>query len=160
MRIMKATVGKLALFTTVLFTMASYSFITAPGGDHFEVYVNKKLVFQQIVSQPSGIKSVELDHSNINDQVDVFYSHCGKIGTKRSIVIKDGNSVLKQWKFADVASNTSEKKFMSMNARDILAFKSKGSDRKLKLYYSSDEMPDGKLLASIILDTENRKVEP
>lgn len=158
MRTRKGTIGKLVLLSTML--LATYSFIPAPGGDHFEVYVNKKLVFQQIVSQPSAIKSVALDQSNISDQVDVFYSHCGKIGTNRSIIIKDGNSVLKQWRFADVANNTTEKKFMSMNAKDLLAFKAKGSDRKLNLYYSSEEIPNGKLLASIILDTENKKVEP
>lgn len=128
----------------------------APGGDHFEVYLNKKLVFQQVVSQPGSVKSLSLDQRNINDQVDVFYSHCGKIGSKRSIAIKDGKTVLKQWRFADAGGN----KFMSIGAKELLAFKDKNSDRKINLYYTSEEIPDGKLLASIMLDTDEIKALP
>lgn len=160
MRTRKSTVGKLALLGTMLVTLATYSFMPAPGGDHFEIYLNKKLLFQQIVSQPSGVKSLTLDESNLNDKVEVFYSHCGRVGTTRTIAIKDGNNILKQWRFADVAAALHEKKFMSVNAKDILAFKSKSPDRKLSLYYSSEEIPEGRLLASVLLDTDSRRVEP
>lgn len=160
MRTRNSITLKVALLSTILLALATFSFVRVPGGDHFEVYLNKKLVFQQIVSQPSGVKSLVLNESNMNDKVEVFYSHCGKIGTKRNIVIKDGNNVLRQWRFVDVVGNTSEKKFMSMNVKEILAFKARTSDKTLNLYYSSQEMPDGRLLASIVLDTENKKVEP
>ena len=156
----KSIIVKLGLLSAMLLIFATYSFVAAPGGDHFEVYLNKQLVLQQIVSQPSGIKSVALDQSNLDDKVNVYYSHCGKIGTRRSIVIKEGNNVLKHWRFSDAAGNTNEKKFMSVNARDILAFKAKGSDKKVNLYYSSAEIPDGRLLASIILSTSDKRVEP
>ena len=136
--------------------LSSLTFLSfRPGGDHYEVYLNKKLVFTQIVSQPGSIKSLALDQRNVNDQVDVYYSHCGKLGTSRTIAIKDGKNVLKQWRFSDDSG-----KFMSVGAREILAFQSKNTDRKLNLYYSSEQMPDGKLLASIVLDTDINKAAP
>jgi hypothetical protein len=156
MQIRKQMRMVIALFATALLSVTLFSFSFRPGGDHFEIYLNKKLVFQQIVSQPAGLKSLALDQRNVNDQVDVFYSHCGKIGSKRVITIKDGKNVLKQWHFSDAGEN----KFMSVGAKDILAFQNKGGDRKLNLYYSSAEIPDGKLLASIILDTDVNKAIP
>lgn len=148
--------GLILLFAMTLLSASLFSFSFSPGGDHFEVYLNKKLVFQQIVSQPGTLKTLALDQRNINDEVNVFYSHCGKIGNKRSISIKDGKNVLKQWRFSDVGEN----KFMALSAQDILAFQNKNLNRKLNLYYSSEEIPDGKLLASIILDTDVNKSIP
>src|SRR3989337_1641585 len=101
----------IAFFAITLLSTVLSSFSVAPGGDHFEVYLNKKLVFQQIVSQPGSLRSLSLDQGNMNDNVDVFYSHCGKIGTKRTIAIKDGKNVLKQWRFSDA-----DGKFMSVGA--------------------------------------------
>jgi hypothetical protein len=142
-----------AFISMIVSSLTFLSFL--PGGDHYEVYLNKKLVFTQIVSQPASIKSLALDQRNINDQVDVYYSHCGKLGTNRTIAIKDGKNVLKQWRFSDAAG-----KFMSLGAREILAFETKNTDRKLNLYYCSEQMPDGKLLASIVLDTDVNKAAP
>ena len=145
-------IGTLAL----LLSVTLFSFLPKPGADHFEVYLNKKLIFQQYVGQQSSPKSLALDQRNLNDQVDVLYSHCGKIGSKRTITIKDGKNVLKQWRFADVdGQKASAGKLMSMSAKDILALQQKGADRKLNLYYSSEELPDARFLASIILDTDN-----
>jgi hypothetical protein len=144
-----------ALLAATLLSVTFFSFSSIPGGDHFEVYLNKKLVLTQIVSQPGSLKSLALDQRNANDQVDVFYSHCGKLGNKRVITIKDGNNVLKQWRFSDATG-----KFMSVGAKDILAFRNKEGDRKVNLYYSSAEMPEGRLLASIVLNTDVNKAIP
>jgi hypothetical protein len=149
----RLAIGLVALVSLSV-TLLSFSLI--PGGDHFEVYLNKKLVFQQAVSQTSSLKTLALDERNINDQVDVFYSHCGKIGSKRMIIIKDGKNVVKQWRFAEASGN----KFMSIGAKEFLSYQNKNGDRKLNLYYSSHELPQGRLLASIILDTDNNKVMP
>lgn len=143
-----------AIFTMTILSVLLLSFI--PGGDHYEVYLNKKLIFQHFVTQPGSLKSFTLDERNIDDKVDVFYSHCGKLGNKRSISISDGKTVLKKWRFADDANN----KFMSVGAKEILAFQNKNTDRKLNLYYSSEEIPGGKLLASIILDSDVNKAVP
>ena len=153
-RMQKRTVIGLMAMTVLSVTLFSFSLF--PGGDHFEVYLNKKLVFQQNVSQSSSLKTMALDQRNINDQVDVYYSHCGKIGSKRIITIKDGKNVVKQWRFAEASGN----KFMSIGAKEILAYQNKNADRKLNLYYSSHEIPEGRLLASIILDTDNNKAMP
>ena len=82
-------------------------------------------MFQQFVSQTASLKSLTLDQRNVNDQVDIFYSHCGKIGNKRTISIKDGKKVLKQWRFSDVSGN----KFMPVDAKDILAFQNKNAEK-------------------------------
>ena len=137
----------------VITSMSLVSF--RPGGDHYEVYLNKKLVFQHFVTHAGSLRSMTLNERNMNDQVDVYYSHCGKLGNKRMISIKDGSTLLKQWRFAD--NNT---KFMSVGAKEMLAFKAKNADRTLKLYYTSEEIPDGKLLASIILDGDVSKAQP
>ena len=137
------------LVAAALLSATLFSFLPKPGGDHFEVYLNKKLVFTQVVHQPGTLKSLVLDQRNLNDQVDVFYSHCGKLGTKRTIAIKEGNHLLKQWRFADGTG-----KFMSLGAKELLSFKTKNSSKKLELYYSSAEIPEGRTLASVVLNTE------
>jgi hypothetical protein len=143
----------MVFLSMMLLSVTFFSF--RPGGDHYEVYLNKKLVLTQIVSQAASIKSLALDQRNVNDQVDVYYSHCGKLGSKRMITIKDGKNVLKQWRFSDEAG-----KFMSVGAKELLAFQNKNGDRKINLYYTSEQIPDGKLLASIVLDTDVNKAAP
>lgn len=145
----------ITLLAMVTISITLFSFSLRPGGDHFEVYLNKKLVFQQYVGQNSNLKSLALDKRNLHDQVDIFYSHCGKLGTKRIVSIKDGKNVLKQWRFSDGSG-----KFMPVDAKDILTYQSKNGDRTLNLYYSSEQLPEGRLLTSIILDTDNNKATP
>jgi len=146
----------IVLLAMALCSVTFFSFSVRPGGDHFEVYLNKKLVFQQFVTQTAGVKTFSLDQSHVNDQVDIFYSHCGKIGNKRTIVIKDGKNVLKQWRFADIAG----KKYMSVGAKEIIALQIKNGDSKLSLYYSSEQLPEGRLLAAVILNTDDNKAMP
>src|SRR5215203_2168436 len=100
----------ITLFALVILAMSWISFVPNPGGDHFEIYLNKKLVLQQYVGQNTSVKSLALDQRNINDQVEVFYSHCGKLGSNRTMTIKEGKTVLKQWRFA----NGADKKFMGV----------------------------------------------
>jgi hypothetical protein len=147
-------VAGLSAMILLSFTIFSFS---VPGGDHFEIYLNKKLILQDFVSQNASVKTVALDQQNVNDEVNIYYSHCGKLGSKRTIVIKDGKNVLKQWRFSDVGS----KKFMSFGAKELLSFQSKNGDKKLNLVYSSEQLPEGRLLATIFLDTETvQKVIP
>ncbi|MBC7827650.1 MAG: hypothetical protein H7122_07890 [Chitinophagaceae bacterium] len=156
MQTRKQTRLAVGLLAMAILSVTLFSFSLRPGGDHFEVYINKKLVFQQIVSQPSSLKNFSLDESNKSDRVEVFYSHCGKIGSKRTITIKDGKNTVKQWRFSDVGSH----KFMSIGAKDILAFQNKNADRTINLYYSSEELPEGRLLASITLSTDSKNAMP
>lgn len=123
-----------------------FSFSTAKnGGDSFEIYLNGKLVLQQALYNNKEVKSLQLTQSSENDKVDIYYSHCGQTGKNRTITIKDGqNRLLKEWHFADATG----KNAMSFKLKDILSLQNK-NDNRLNLYYSSKELPDGRLLASI-----------
>lgn len=133
---------------TLLMTCATlFSFSSLPGGDSFEIYVNKKLVIQQYVTQMTAVKNISLYQNKDNDKIDVVYSHCGQTGRDRKITIKDGqNRILKQLNFADAAGDNS--KTMTFTAKNILDLK-KDNGNMFNLYYSSHELPNGKLLASV-----------
>lgn len=133
----------------VLFATAS-SFTGTWGGDTYRVYVNNKLVLEQFVYDQKSVPAISLDQRSPNDEVRVYYSHCGKVGHARNLVIKDkSDKVLKQWKFADVAANDAP---MSCKASDIVNLQKGG---RLGLYYSAKELPDGKMLAGIIVGKDN-----
>lgn len=146
-RIAAKTLALLALCAT-LFSFSSYR-----GGDSFSIYLNNKLVFEQHVSMKEGVKSFELGKANYNDQLSIFYSHCGKPGQGRSIAIKDeNNKTLKEWKFGD---GTSSKSSMNCKVGDILDLQ-KNKEGKLQLYYSSKELPKGHLLAAIVVGEKGK----
>ncbi len=128
------------------------SFSGKPGGDVFKIYVNKKLLFEQVVYKNEPVKTIKLDQSLYNDEIDVYYSHCGVTGKGRNIAIKDGkNRLLKEWHYPDVAGKNGG---MSLKVKDILALqKNKGA--QLQLYYSSKELPGGKLLTSIVTEHQS-----
>ncbi|HET9824449.1 MAG TPA: hypothetical protein VFP87_03900, partial [Chitinophagaceae bacterium] len=80
--------------------------------------------------------------------MDVYYRHCGQTGTERYITIKDENDhPLKVWKFADVKGSSAA---MSIKLKDILTLK-KNKNSKLDLFYSSRELPNGRLLALLAI---------
>lgn len=117
----------------------AFSFTKKPGGDVFEIYLNGKQMHQQFVHVNNSVKILQFAPVNSNDKVEVFYSHCGHIGTNRVIAIRnDKDELLKEWKFADENSRHS---LMAFYRKDI------PKTSRVKLYYSSREMPEGKLLA-------------
>lgn len=141
-RIAAKMLALLAVCTT-LFSFSAYR-----GGDSFSIFLNNKLVFKQHVAMKEGVKSFELGKANYNDQLSIFYSHCGQPGKGRSIAIKDeNNKTLKEWHFGDARNDKSS---MTCKAGDILNLQ-KNKEGKLQLYYSSKELPKGQLLASIIV---------
>ncbi|MBD0332962.1 MAG: hypothetical protein ICV66_09915, partial [Chitinophagaceae bacterium] len=71
----------------------------------------------------------------------------------RHIAIKDGDKVLRQWNFTDA---TGANVFMTCKVKDIADLQ---KNHKLQLYYSSKELPEGRLLASITF-VGNNKVAP
>lgn len=133
-------------FLAVIVATSLLSFKAPFGGDHFEVYLNNRLIIQQHVAMTKTVSQFNLNEANVNDQLSVKFSHCGQQGTKRHISIRDTkNNVLKDWAFADGADNTS----MVCKAKDVLALQKK--NETVHLYYSSAELPNGKLLAKISL---------
>lgn len=122
------------------------------GGDSYRVFVNNKLVLEEYVYNMKSVKSIHLNQLSPNDEVAVYYSHCGVSGKARNITIRDGkDKVLKEWKFADSPDRSNTP--MTCKAKDILPLQ-KDADR-LNLYYSSKEIPGGKMLAGISIGREN-----
>ncbi|MGZ8537249.1 MAG: hypothetical protein ACXWV9_03250 [Flavisolibacter sp.] len=122
-----------------------FSFSGKRGGDSFQIYVDGKLVVEQYVSIAKGVQSLQLGQLSSKEKIEVYYSHCGKIGKSRVISIKSAdNKTLKVLKFAD----TEKKSFMTCQIKEILALQ-KNKSAKLNLYYSSKELPEGRLLAVI-----------
>ena len=151
---MKPTISKLRAVKLLMWIAASailFSFSGDTGADSYKVYLNDKLILQQYVSRQASVPDLPLDESVANDELAIYYNHCGKIGTARNISIKDGNDqLLKEWKYTDVSGTDTG---MHCSVKDILTL-SKGK-AKVNLYYSSKEIPDGMILASIV--TKDKK---
>ena len=142
---MKSVISKTIVGAVVCATLLSFS--PAPGGEGFEIYLGNKLLTQQFGSKINEVKSLQIDQAAYNEQLIVKYYHCGRIGKHRVITIKDEqDKVLKEFRFADWPAPVNE---MSCKVKDIISLK-KGSSTILKLYYSSSELPNGRLLASIV----------
>ena len=146
----------------ITLSMGLASFSKEKGGDYFEIYLNNRLVVQQVLHSDKNIKQLSLQQSNYNDQIKVVYSECGRIGQERKITIKDGqNRVMKQWSFVNGAKTAKE---MVFNVKDILDLKR--GDAVFQLVYSSKELPKGQVLASIatpktsIATTKNNHTKP
>jgi hypothetical protein len=143
MKTFNRSVLAVSLLTGLSILISSFSL--KKGGDSFEIYVNGRLVVQQYVAVAKGIQNLQLGENFSNGKIEVYYSHCGHTGTGRSITIRNAqNKVLKQWQFANVQTKSP----MTCQVKDILALQ-KNKDAQLNLYYSSKELPEGRLLASI-----------
>lgn len=131
-----------------------FSFNTRFGGEGFEIYLNNKLVLQHYGTPTKAVKNLQLDESSYNDQLTIKYHHCGRIGKDRSIILKDEqNNVLKQWHFANANDATNA---MTCKVKDIVDLQKKNGSKTINLIYSSSELPEGRLLASVI--SGNNKV--
>jgi hypothetical protein len=134
--------------TLLAFSSLLFSFTPRPGGEHYRIYINKKLVVEQFISNVKKETYLSLNQSNINDKIDVFYSHCGQNGTTRHIkIVNEQNKVVKDLHFADVTGSNA---MMTFNAKDILSLQNDKEAKNLQLYYYSKELPAGKLLAKIV----------
>jgi len=128
-----------------VFLIAS-AFISKPGGDSFEIYLNSKLLVKQRILEPVSISKLQLSKENARDKLVIFYSHCGMTGKGRSISIKDEKSnVLKQWKFDDAATSNAG---MSIPVKDLLQLETKAGT-SLEIFYASQELPKGRMLTMI-----------
>jgi len=144
---MRTLIAKSAgLLAAVLFFS---SFAPLPGGEGFEVFLNNKLVLQRYGKSLDEVQTIRLSEGSPQDVLTVKYYHCGKVGRNRELTIKDGNNkTLKTIHFEDVKM---ERGAMSCRVKEIISLK-KGTHSVLKLYYSSSELPGGRLLASLVTD--------
>lgn len=128
----------LAAISTILF-----SFSTFIGGDMFEIYVNNNLVVQQHIADTKTVKNLLWNKGNQMDQIKIRYSHCGIAGKNRNITIKNSHDqVLKKWQFSDSPDDT-----MNFRINDVSTLQN--TNTALYIYYTSKELPNGKLLATI-----------
>jgi hypothetical protein len=138
---MKRIFSLMTFVLSLLTAFVLFAFSTLKGGDTLEIYAGGKQLLQQFYYGDNNVKTVELTEPSANDKIEVYYSHCGVPGKSRVLTIKDNkDNVLKQLKFTDVNVK-----------RDPMAFNLKDVHKKgvssLKLYYTSKEIPGGKLLA-------------
>ena len=146
---MKSIISKMMVLITIC--AALFSFSSAPGGEGFEIYLNNKAVIQQYGNEMNTVKSLQLNQSLSNGQLTIKYHHCGKVGKNRVVTIKDGqNKMLKEFRYPDAATPVAT---MALNVKDILSLR-KGNNNSLKLSYSSSELPDGRVLATISLTAD------
>jgi hypothetical protein len=138
----------LSLLLTVSVVLFSFSSDKSKfGGEGFEVYLNDKLILQQYGKDMDIVKNVQLDQAASNGQLAIRYYHCGKPGKSRIVTIKDEqNTVLKEWKFGD-AKDASAK--VSCSVKDILTLPKIKTGKKVNLYYTASELPNGRLLATL-----------
>lgn len=143
-------IRSLVLFT---FCITLFAFSVRPGGDSFEIYVNDKLMLKEFVYGKPELKTIRLSSGSVEDVLKIHYNHCGKTGSARNITIKDSNNkVLKEWSFKNVISGEPHMKF---KVKEIAALQTDGT-KSLSLVYSSKELPEGKVLAAILLSNEDK----
>jgi hypothetical protein len=146
---MKRAISLLTAASVLMIGAALISFTNVKGGDSLEIYAGGKQLLQQFFHMDKSVKTLQLNQAVADDKIEVYYSHCGVSGKSRVLTVKDSkDNILKQYKFADVKDRRDA---MSFRLRDV---QKKGTS-SLKLYYTSKEMPDGKLLAMIALKNEN-----
>jgi hypothetical protein len=125
------------VLSTVLF-----SFTTHRGGDVVRIYLNGRQVHQTFVHANQSAEMFTLSALGNSDQVAVFYSHCGKTGTGRTLLFRnEKNEVVKTLSYPDAPGNTST---MQFSPKDLPT-----GGRRLQLYYASKELPQGYFIASI-----------
>lgn len=116
----------------------------------FAIFLNGKPVLQQFVYADKSTKTLSLGPLRDNDKIEVQYSHCGHPGKNRVITITDEkNNLLKKLEFGDGENNSSR---MAFYRRDITA-----KTGMFKLFYTAKELPEGRMLATIV-STEGKVV--
>jgi hypothetical protein len=128
-----------------VFLIAGMFTALAGGVDSYEIYLNDKLLVRQLVSQPLSLQYLPLDKANLNDNLVIYYNHCGLTGKGRKIAIKDPQGkIVKEWKFAN-----GEKTGMTIPVKEMLQLQKQYAKNQLSLYYTSDLLPKGRMLASV-----------
>jgi len=141
---MKSLISKTLLLCTVAISL--FSFTAKPGGEGFEIFVDNKLMIQRFGHDINTVQPLQLNPQSSNEKLLIKYHHCGRVGKNRVITIKDvQNVVLKEFRYSDPATASST---MSLEIKDILGLKKKGAGM-LKLFYTSSELPGGRLLTTI-----------
>ena len=124
---------------------------TRPMGAHsVQVYLDQKLVVDQHLDFKDNAPKVKLAANEKYNQLIVKYDECGRTVTGRKITVKDeNNKMLKAWYFKGSANGFGQP--MEFQFKDIMALNKNGNST-LKLYYSSNDFPEGQQVASLVID--------
>jgi hypothetical protein len=125
------------------------AFAVNRGVDVFEIYLNNKLLLQHAANKPFTLQSLQLNKSNINDELVIYYNHCGESGRQRSIAIRDdkGNTI-KEWKFADANEVRSA---MRIPVKELLQLDKTMAHNSFTIFYSAQQLPKGRILSAVKL---------
>lgn len=149
---MKSFLMKPLAILSIAFTL--FSFTKPAGGEGFEVFLNNNVILQCFGSQVNSPQTIQLAQGSVTDEITIKYYHCGKTGKNRVLTVKDGqDKTLKEFRFADASSASSG---MCCKVKDIVSLR-KGNSSVMKLYYSSSELPGGRLLASIVTGVQQHR---
>jgi hypothetical protein len=138
----------------IAFATTLSAFSGSVGADSFKVYLNDKLLFEKYVTRDQSVKSISLSESSANDQLIVYYDHCGRIGTGRSLTLLNGSDVLKKWEYNDTQSVDASG--MICRISDIKSLRKGG--RAMELAYSSKELSTPVRLLTISAEGTEAKV--
>jgi hypothetical protein len=130
--------------TILVITLGTY-IAQAGGVDRYEIYLNNKLLLKQSVNQPLSLKSLQLNKSNLKDELVIYYYHCGQTGSGRKLAIKDekGN-VVKEWKFTNASGSG-----MTIQVKELLQLEKKNANNSLSIFYSSEQLHTGRMLTGV-----------
>ena len=103
---MKRSIVRGALAGTFGLALLCASFVrpnTNTGSDVVEIYLNNKMIVQQVVNKPVELKNLPISEANSSDNLVVFFKSChapGTVDKNRSIIIKDvKGKIVKEWTF-------------------------------------------------------------
>jgi hypothetical protein len=121
-------------------------FATNRGGDSFEIYLNGQRLVQAYVYQNPPVQTLQMTSVSAGDELKIFYNHCGRSGTDRYVYLKDDQDrIVKRWHFPDASGKSG----MACPLSDIVSISNRARNKNLNLFYSSKELPDGRLLAAL-----------
>ena len=145
------TLRSLSLIPVAALLLSLFSFSARPGGEGFEVFQNDKLILQQFGNDMKKIRTIQLGNISSSDEITVKYYHCGQTGKNRHLIIRDSdNKELKHWQFADMSSKD---RGMSFHPADVLISKGKKAAATVNVYYTSTEIPQGRHLMTLQLNS-------
>lgn len=137
------SIAALIALTAILFSFTNKN----AGGEGFEIYLNNKLVLQKFGGDVMKVSDIELNPNSSTDNLTVKYFHCGKAGKERNLVIKtDKEKTLRSWHYGDASAPNAA---MLCKVKEISSLQKFSINNPLKLYYSSKELPAGRLLATV-----------
>ena len=142
---MKSIISKAMMLVAV--AAALLSFTSKFGGEGFEISLNGIVLLQQFGKDLNTVKILKLNNVSASDKLTIRYYHCGRIGKNRTLAIKDGqDKLIKEWGFKDAQTTIRD---MSCSVNDFFLL-AKNGNHTFNIYYSSSELPAGRMLTKVI----------